>query len=123
MQEKTAITRSTGRWGEQLAVDYLTERGFAILARNYRTKFGEIDIIARRKGLVCFFEVKARGPGSLISPLEAITTAKAKTMKRVAEHYLMKHPRAERMPCSFGVTGIDRASTPPHIECVLDAFE
>ena len=123
MQEKSTTTRSAGQAGEQLAVDYLIARGFALLGRNYRTKFGEIDIIAKRKGVVYFIEVKARGWGSLIDPLEAVTPAKAKRLRRVAEHYLLKNPRIERMPCSFAVIGIDHTVMPPHIECVLDAFE
>ncbi len=123
MQEKSTTTQSAGAEGERLAVAYLIEHGFKVLGRNYRTKFGEIDIIAGKSGVVHFIEVKARGGGSLIDPLEAVTPAKMKRVRRAAEHYLLKNPRVERMPCSFGVIGIDLTRMPPRIECVLDAFE
>lgn len=122
MQGKNRCGQQTGSWGEQLAADYLAEQGFVVIDRNYRTGLGEIDVIARRDRTVYFFEVKARGRGSLIAPFEAITPAKMRRMRRVAEHYLLRHPRAEGMPCRFGVIGIDYRVMPPEIECVLDAF-
>ena len=123
MQDKSDNKRSEGDRGEELAADYLSRNRYRILARNYRTKRGEIDIIARRGETLYFFEVKARGPGSIIEPWEAITTAKAKRIRRAAEHYLMRNPLMERLPCSFGVIGIDSSNQPPTIECILDAFE
>ncbi|MEW5941133.1 MAG: YraN family protein, partial [Chloroflexota bacterium] len=49
-----------GRWGEQAAAEYLEKRGYLILARNFRTKHGEIDLIARQDNILVFVEVKAR---------------------------------------------------------------
>ncbi len=123
MQDKSDTKRRAGDQGEELAAVYLIRNRYRILARNYRIKQGEIDIIARRGGMLYFFEVKVRGCGSIIEALEAITPAKARRIRRAAEHYLMRNPALERLPCSFGVIGIDSSNQPPAIECILDAFE
>lgn len=123
MQEKIDKKGNAGTGGENLAAQYLERREFRIVERNYRAKCGEVDIIARNKGVLYFFEVKARGPGSLIDPIEAVTPQKMRRVRRAAEHYLMKHPRLERVPCSFGVIGINFANVPPTVECILDAFD
>lgn len=57
---KRQVADRRGRVGEEQAADWLTERGWTVLARRVRTKAGEIDLIARRTGLVAFVEVKAR---------------------------------------------------------------
>lgn len=123
MQGKTIDKRIYGNLGEDIAARYLQQHGFSLIQRNYRTKVGEIDIIAQKQGVVYFFEVKVRGPGKLIDPLEAITPAKIRRIRRTAEYYLMCHRAVERSPCSFGVIGIDGSREPPHVECILDAFE
>jgi len=123
MQEKTKDTRLYGIKGEEIAADYLKENGFSIVRRNYRTKIGEIDIIATKGGVLYFFEVKVRGKDRLIDPLEAVTPGKIRRIRRTAEYYLMCNRAAEKRPCSFGVIGIDGSIEPPKIECLLDAFE
>lgn len=105
-----------------MAGAYLGEQGFTIIERNFRGKRGEIDIIAKKGKTLYFLEVKARGEGSIIDPLEAVTPKKQQSIRRTAEYYLLKNPRMERMPCSFGVIGVDHSCYPPRIECVLDAF-
>jgi putative endonuclease len=122
MQEKRRNTREHGLCGEDTAVVYLTDRGFKIVERNFKAKTGEIDIIAEKKGEVYFFEVKTRGPGSLVDPLESISRAQISRIRRTAEFYMMKNGLEDR-PGSFGVIGIYDEFEPPVIECVLDAFE
>lgn len=114
--------REIGKSGESLACSYLKDNGYAILERNFKTPTGEIDIIAKRKGTLHFFEVKARHGFGFGSPFEALTPVKLKHIRRTAEWFLAKNKRFA-MPCLFGVIGIDLSHEPPKIECMTDAFE
>jgi len=80
-----------GREGEQAAVDYLTERGFRILDRNWRCADGEIDIVAveRHSFVVC--EVKTRSGTRYGTPLEAVGRAKRSRLRRLAVQWLNAH--------------------------------
>lgn len=112
-----------GLEGEDAAAVYLKQERFTIIERNFRANRGEIDIIAKKGKTLYFLEVKARGADSLIDPFEAVTPQKQRRIRRTAEYYLLKNPKMEKMPCSFGVIGIDHSYCPPSIECILDAFE
>jgi putative endonuclease len=70
----TLARQSTGRLGEDLACRELARRGYAVLARRYRTRHGEIDIVARHAGTIVFVEVKARHGGKFGDPADAVTT-------------------------------------------------
>ena len=76
-----------GKWGEETAVEYLSQRMYEIVARNIRTPYGEIDIIARQKDIVVFVEVKTRTSNKMGLPEEAITPRKRQHMISAAEHY------------------------------------
>ena len=76
-----------GRWGEQAAADHLIESGYAILARNARTPFGEIDIIAIQNEITTFFEVKTRTSNKMGYPEESVTPKKHAHMTAAAEYY------------------------------------
>ncbi len=65
-------SRLTGAHGEQTAARYLRDNGYELLAANYRTKVGEIDIIASRGKYICFIEVKSRQQGGYLPPREAV---------------------------------------------------
>ncbi len=80
-----------GQWGEQAAATYLVERGYRILARNIRTPYGEIDIIASIEDVSVFVEVKARASRSFGLPEEALTPRKLKHMHAAARHYAAEH--------------------------------
>ena len=71
---------------------WLEERGYEILKRNFHSRFGEIDIIARRGPYIAFVEVKTRAQNSLVSPLEAITPAKQRKLTATALEYLRQNP-------------------------------
>lgn len=71
-----------------MAVNYLTERGYTILHRNYRRKFGEIDIIAQDGPTLVFAEVKTRSSDAFGSPASAVTSRKQKQISRAALDYL-----------------------------------
>ncbi len=75
--------------GEQLAADYLSQNGFRILERNYRSgRFGEVDIIATEKEYICFIEVKTRTGELFGTPAEAVGYAKRQKIRALAWSYL-----------------------------------
>ena len=76
-----------GRWGEQVAADYLTACGYEMLGRNLRTPYGEIDLVARKGTLTIFVEVKARTSRSLGPPEIAVGPRKQAHMQASAQHY------------------------------------
>ncbi len=76
-----------GHWGEEAAAEYLVGHGYEILDRNVRTPYGEIDLIARREGVVAFVEVKSRATRTLGPPEIAVTPRKRQHMLSSAAHY------------------------------------
>lgn len=83
---------SKGAAGEVLAARFLREKGYTILAANYRTRLGEIDIIARGGPYIAFVEVKARSETAIYAPREAVTPAKQRRLLKTAALYLRQHP-------------------------------
>lgn len=94
-----------GRHGEDLAGAVLTNRGYAILARRYRTRHGEIDIIARHREAIVFVEVKARRWEQCGAPVEAITPAKRRRIAVVATDYLADRGWLD-VACRFDVVSV-----------------
>jgi len=95
----------TGGFGEELALKYLRARGYSIVEKNFRTPFGEIDIIAERDGCVIFLEVKTRISGRFGPPLSAITRAKKQRIIKNCLYY-MKSRKILWGPCRIDVIGI-----------------
>ena len=84
-----ADTRAIGREGEDAAHDYLLANGYRILHRNFKYgRYGEIDIIAQKSGVICFIEVKSRSGVKFGTPAEAVGKDKRKKILTVANHYL-----------------------------------
>ena len=80
--------RETGERGEALALRYLEKKGYEALERNYRTRYGEIDLVVRRGGTLVFVEVKSRRGTGYGEPLEAVTPRKQERVRLMAEQYL-----------------------------------
>lgn len=78
----------TGVLGEELAEIMLLEKGYTILARNFRCRYGEIDIIAAKNGVLAFVEVKTRLFGSCGRGSESVTAAKRQKIRRCALCYM-----------------------------------
>ena len=83
-----AEPRKTGLIGEMRASRYLRAKGYEIYSANYRSKSGEIDLIACRDGILAFVEVKTRQNGRFGEPAEAVTAEKQKKIRRTAACYL-----------------------------------
>jgi putative endonuclease len=114
--------QSLGKLGENLACAALMERGYAIIARRYRRRGGELDIIARDGQTMVFVEVKARAGRAFGEACEAVTANKRRTITRLALDYLMRH-RLTECACRFDVVSIHFESGTPLIDVYQNAFD
>jgi putative endonuclease len=105
----TVERQTLGKWGEDRAVRELERRGYAILARRYRTRHGEIDIVADDAGTIVFVEVKARRGPECGPAAEAVTPHKQRRLTSMAVDYLARNHATDR-PCRFDVVAIDGAT-------------
>lgn len=99
--------RKLGQEKEAAAEEYLKAKGYQILARNYRNRFGEIDLIAKDADTVVFVEVKYRSAPDCGRAAEAVNWKKQKTITKIARYYLMMHGGNEWTPCRFDVLAVD----------------
>ena len=119
----TQHRQSLGESGENLAVRELTALGYAILERRYRTRHGEIDIIAEHEGTIVFVEVRARATAEFGRAAESVTDAKKRKVTAMAVDYLARHHLTNR-PCRFDVVAIDDAlNSAPEITVYPNAFD
>ncbi len=84
--------RGSGKLGEDFAAAKLSEDGYQILARNFRVRQGEIDIVAQKGEYITFIEVKTRASGALATPAEAVVLKKQRKIIMAAYLYLSKCP-------------------------------
>lgn len=82
---------NVGKLGEKLALDFLKEREYEILERNFRSRFAELDIVAKKDGKITFFEVKTRIGTVKGKPYEAVNYHKIIHLKRAIEYFLLKY--------------------------------
>jgi putative endonuclease len=113
--------RLLGQAGEALAADTLQQQGYKILTRNYRTPYGEIDLIARHGDTLVFVEVKLRRSEVFGPPQAAVNTAKQRHLRLAAQYYLSQQ-RAEDIKIRFDVVAITMAGPQPRIEIFAGAF-
>ena len=118
----TLARQQLGKIGEELAVEELERRGYAILARRYRTRCGEIDIVAEDTGTLVFVEVKARATSEFGTAAEAVTRQKQLKLVRMATDYLARAEIRNRA-CRFDVVAIDDCETAPRIVVYPNAFD
>jgi putative endonuclease len=97
----------SGAADEQRAADYLRDQGLRLVARNWRSRFGEIDLICRDGDTLVFVEVRARRAGGFGGAAESITAAKRGRLIKTAELYLAG--QAVQPPCRFDAVLIDGA--------------
>ncbi|MEO2068489.1 MAG: YraN family protein [Desulfurobacteriaceae bacterium] len=113
-----------GKWGEEVASQHLLAKGYDIIRRNFRSSYGEIDIIAFEKSTktLIFVEVRLRKKGSLVTPLESIDWKKQERLKKTAEIFLTKF-NLDYDFIRFDVIGITyRGRESFDIEHIKDAF-
>ncbi|HEX4805119.1 MAG TPA: YraN family protein [Conexibacter sp.] len=93
----TDLRHRLGRLGEQLAAEHLERRGFAILARNHRSRWGELDLIAADARRIVFCEVKTRRLGPA-GPFDGLREAQCRRLRRMAAAWLQEQPDRPRTP-------------------------
>ena len=115
-------THEKGNLGEDLATEYLENKGYSIIKRNFHFgKTGEIDIIAEKNDELVFVEVKYRTNRSFGDPLESITPRKAKTLRRTAEGYLYVNKITDK-PCRIDIIVIDKSGKNEKIQHIENAI-
>lgn len=110
----------TGRWGEAVAADYLTSKGYAIAERNWRSGHYEIDIVAYKGSRIIFVEVKTRS-NLYDDPLEAVDRNKAMRLIRAAIVYVEAHNINHDI--QFDIIAVNGSQDNYSIEHIADAFE
>ncbi len=93
--------REVGTNFEQKAANFLAEQGYHLLARNFRCRLGEIDLIGRDGEYLCFIEVKYRSSTTKGFPAEAINYNKMRRITRTAQFYMLSHKISQNTPCRF----------------------
>jgi putative endonuclease len=111
----------TGKIGEDLAAHFLQEIGYKIVARNYHTRSGEIDIIAQHNDVLIFVEVKTARTFSFGETEAWVDEDKQQRIGCAAEKYLYDF-QIEDMDCRFDVITVDLTKTPPRLHHIKDAF-
>jgi len=111
-----------GQSGEEVAIDLLKKNGYKILVKNYRTKLGEIDIVARDKDTTCFIEVKTRQTEKFGLPQEAILRSKQKKISKVAIKFLKDNNLLDKK-ARFDVVSVMYKEGIPKIDLIKNAFE
>jgi len=111
-----------GKKSESIATGHLKKYGYKILEQNYRTKLGEIDIIAKDKDTLVFVEVKARSSNRFGNPKWAVTPKKQRKISMVALLYI-KSTKQSNVKARFDVVAISSAKDKPSIEIIKNAFE
>jgi putative endonuclease len=113
----------TGKKGEELACWFLEEQGYRIIEKNYRTRFGEIDIIGDDKGFISFVEVRTRAGDDPGSPEDSIGFRKQNQIARSALAYI-KSKHLEDRDCRFDVVCVKNInSVSPRMSLIKNAFE
>ena len=116
--EKIAAFR-TGLSAESRAAAFLVAKGFRILSRRWRSPLGEIDIVARRRGLLVFVEVKARA--TLDEAAEAVTARQQRRIAQAAEAWLATYPNTAFTDVRFDAILIAPAKLPRHIPAAFES--
>lgn len=113
-------TRLKGNKGEDEAVDFLIRQGYKIIERNFRNRYGEVDIVAMDGSDLCFVEVKSRSTDLAGSPWDAVSKSKQRQIIRAAKWYLMEKELAD-IQVRFDVVAVEYESE--KITVLKNAFD
>jgi putative endonuclease len=115
--------QSLGQRGEALAVQHLTQAGYTILDRNVRTRYGEIDVVARDGACTVFVEVRTVASG-LMAPEESVTPRKQRRVAALGRAYLARHGLADTdWRADVVAITVTRDGRPPRITHIVNAIE
>ena len=111
-----------GKLGEKTAVDFLKASGYKIIQQNYKTKVGEIDIIAKEKDTLVFIEVKTRHTDAFGEPQSAVNKFKQNQIAKAALYYLKENALLEK-PARFDIIAVHYTNQNPKINLIKNAFD
>jgi putative endonuclease len=111
-----------GEHAEQLACDHLAQHGLAMVARNYRSPHGEIDLIMQATDTLVFVEVRYRRDSAFGAPAETVDARKQARLRATAEHYLQRQAKGSKARCRFDIVAISGHGEALRLEWLQDAF-
>ena len=111
----------SGASAETLACDYLRDAGLDLVARNVRSRFGEIDLVMRDGATIVFVEVRYRRSNRYGAAAETIDARKQSRIRATAEQFLLRQPRLAQSPCRFDVLAVE-GEGPVEIHWLQNAF-
>lgn len=112
----------TGKRVEQLAERWLVRHGLTAVARNYRCRVGEIDLIMRAGTILAIVEVKYRSHGARVSAMEALTPAKQRRIALTTQHFLQRHHALAALQVRFDLLAVTGAASHAQFRWLRDAF-
>jgi len=118
----TEARLSLGAWGEDQAAEYLRKRGMKIIERNFTTRVGEIDIIAKDRSTLVFVEVKTRRSALFGTPQEAVGLRKQRQIIRTAHWYLQNNGFGKLQPRFDVIAILCQSGGEAQITHIVDAF-
>ena len=107
---------------ERLACRHLERQGLTLIERNYRSPFGEIDLVMQHQGALVFVEVRYRRHTRYGLPAETVDTRKQARLRATAEHYLQHDRRASNRPCRFDIVAVTENPDGERLDWLQNAF-
>jgi len=117
------ISYQRGRWAEQTALEYLLTKKLKLLDKNFRSTFGEIDLIMQDKSIILFIEVRYRSSDHFHTALESIDRKKCERIISTSHQYLSENRSALQLDCRFDVVTLSGPQETPMIEWIKNAFQ
>jgi putative endonuclease len=105
-------THQAGAAAEDAAMHFLQQQGFQLLAQNYHTPYGELDIVVRQQQLLVFAEVRLRKAGALVSAQQSVTPRKQQKIIQSAQYFLQQFPAYQDCDCRFDVMALQPQAAP-----------
>lgn len=121
--DHAAATRGAGARFEDIALAHLENAGLALIARNYRCRYGEIDLVMREQDTVVFVEVRYRRSAGFGGGIDSVDAGKRAKIVRAAGAFLADHPRLAACACRFDVLAIGDRPDAPTLDWRRNAFE
>jgi len=112
-----------GRWAEQAALEYLLTKKLKLLDKNFRSAFGEIDLIMQDENIILFIEVRYRSSNHFHTALESINRKKCERIIATSHQYLSENRRISKLDCRFDVVALSGPQETPTIEWIKNAFQ
>lgn len=117
------VSKDRGQSTEEMAARYLEAKGYQVLARNWRTRLGEVDLIVQKALVLAFVEVRYRRSAAFGAPEETVTKAKRRKVILAALEYAGERGLLERRAVRFDVVAVVKTASGPRVLHIEDAFD